>query len=199
MWSQDPQHADWALDEVKWPDSGLRDTTSPLRVVESKNVLLHIKKLLLDSYPCVRPLRARSINSCQRLASTLFVSVTPIRIILGSQTSSEDCQAKSGSGSRIHVLVIQSESLCCYNPALELQVFLSDSHFMRKPISEAPACWPWHSLLSCLSCLVSSLQAMEFVFSCSPKYPVNWQLLSIDSEVYFNHSGSRVIPVFGRI
>lgn len=151
-------------------------------------MLLHIKKLLLDSYPCLHPLQARSINPCQRLAFTLFVSLTPIRIILGSQTSSRCCQAKSGSGSRIHVLrhTIREPSLFLIfssNPALELQVFLSDSHLMRNPISEAPACCLWQSLLSCLSCFVSSLQAMVFVFSGLPKYPVNWQLLPIDSEV----------------
>lgn len=81
MWSQYPQHADWTLDEEKLPVWGSRDTAGPLRVVMSKNALFHVKTFC----PSLLSLQVRNISPCKRLAFTLFVSLTPIRIILGSQ------------------------------------------------------------------------------------------------------------------
>lgn len=138
MWSQYPQHADWTLDEEKLPVWGSRDTAGPLRVVMSKNALFHVKTFC----PSLLSLQVRNISPCKRLAFTLFVSLTPVRIILGSQDflgvlSSQIRQWLKNSRTRHAIRELPLLLIFSYDPPPELQVFVFDSHFMWKPISEA--------------------------------------------------------------
>ncbi len=101
--------------------------------------------------PSLLSVQVRRISPCQRLAFTFFVSLTPIRIFHGSQTSSGSWQVKSGSGSRIRTLVMQSESFHYYWYSVTIHHQSSKCSFLihtsRESRSRKPlACQAWHRI-----------------------------------------------------